>query len=338
MGSRYRSLCISDRNYQYMEPFTVYFSTHRRQSPETSQIFLLKCFRRHLVNIRVDKSSPIKTGGALYNALQIYRLPKKHPIIERNMPGDTYTNSVIVQIADLKFLITGGGAHLSATSSAKLLSVDPYGVEDVKFMLVPRQAHSLGVIFTYNTFVYAVGGKNKKGFLSSCEVYDLLNNKWRFTASLNEPKTVRCLYSYQNRFLYAFGGVGLNTSNYTVFNYKTIEKLDVMEEEGGWRKIELDANEGVNYVLWDQEDLALTASAFKPLNPDEIMIFRSNPLVWNVKYSTLRYREIPGINDELGPPVLVANGYMYFTHDSSSLKIVYSHLTKRFAKINRPAP
>eukprot|EP00826_Nyctotherus_ovalis_P058350 TRINITY_DN800_c0_g2_i1.p1 TRINITY_DN800_c0_g2~~TRINITY_DN800_c0_g2_i1.p1 ORF type:complete len:322 (-),score=38.99 TRINITY_DN800_c0_g2_i1:157-1122(-) len=320
-----------------MEPFTMYSCAHRRKCPETSQIYLLRCFREHLAKIRVDKTSPIKTGGALYNALQIYKLPKKHPIIERSMPGDMYTNSVIVQIADLKFLFTGGGPRLSATSSAKLLNLDQYGIEEVKSMLVARQSHSMAAIFTYNTFVYAVGGKNKKGFLSSCEVYDLLNNKWRLTASLNEPKTVRCLFPYQNRFLYAFGGVGLNTSNYTVFNYKTIERLDVMEEEEGWQKIELDANEGVSYVLWDQEDLALTASAFKPLNPDEIMIFRSNPLIWNVKYSTLRYREIPGINDELGPPVLVGNGYMYFTHDSNSLKVIYSHFTKRYAKINRPA-
>jgi len=303
------------------------------KNTKTSQLYLVGCFREHLKKIKIDKTPSVKTGGALYNALQVYKLPKKRPIIERSILGDSYTNSVIAQIADLKFLITGGGPYSSATKSAKLLNLEKNVIEDTKPMLVARQSHSLGVIFTYNTFVYAVGGKNKKGFLSSCEVYDLLNNKWRRTASLNEPKTIYCVFAYQNRFLYAFGGIGLNTSNYTVSTYKTIERLDVMDEENGWQNITLDSNEGVNYVLWDQEDFNLISTAFKPLNPNEIMIFRSNALIWNVKDSTLRYQKIPGIRDEIGPPVLVGNGYMYFTYNTNSLRIAYSHYTKRYVKI-----
>lgn len=305
------------------------------KNTETSQLYLVECFRKHLKKIRMDKSPPMKTGGVLYNVLHVYKLPKKHPIIEKSVLGDTFINSVIAQIADLKFLITGGGLHSSATNSAKLLDLENNSIDDVKPMLAARQSHSLGVIFTYNTYAYAVGGKNKKEFLNSCEVYDMLNSKWRYTASLCEAKTVDCVFAYQNHFLYAFGGEGLDITNYTVSNYRTIERLDVLEEENGWQKITLDANDGVNYVLWDQEDFNLTASAFKTLNPSEIMVFRSNPLIWNVKESTLRYQEIPGINNELGPPILVANGYMYFTYDSNKLKVAYSHYTKKYVKINR---
>lgn len=202
-------------------------------------------------------------------------------------------------------------------------------------MLISRKSHGLGIIKTYNTFVYAVGGKNKNGYIGMCEVYDMFKNKWRKSASLNEPKTIKCVYPFKNRYLYAFGGVGMNTINYTVRSYKTIEKLDVCSEEDGWERITLKADEGVAYVLWDQEDFELTAGAFRPINPTEIMVFRSSALVWNIEDDTLRYQAISGINDELGPPVVMAKGYMYFTYNSSSLKMAYSHYSKRYIKINK---
>lgn len=338
LAKKYSYLCILDRSYQYIESFTMYFMgvIICSENTETSQLYLMNCFREHIEKIKADKTLPIKTGGLVYNTLsilQVYKLPKKRPIIERSILGDMFANSVIAQIGDLKFLITGGGPHSSATNLAKLFNLQKNNIEDTKPMLVARQLHSLGIIFTYNTFVYAVGGKNEKGFLSSCEVYDVLNNKWRRTASLNKAKTTYCVYAHENHFLYSFGGVGLNTTNYTVTTYKIIERLDVMEEESGWENIILDANEIANYIFWDRQ-FALTATAFKPLNPNEIIVFRSHDLVWNTRYSTLRSQEMLGFNSKIGSPILTAKGYLYFTYGNKSLKSAYSYYTKRYMKIN----
>ena len=298
-----------------------------------SQKYLAKCFRDYITDPELEKHIKIKTGFVYKSTLKTYHASEIRPIIEENISADIFLNSALAQISDTEFLVSGGGPNSSATNIAKILRLDKYSVEKIKPMIIPRKSHSLGVILTYNTFVYAVGGYNKYGFLNSCEVYDKLKNKWRRSANLNNSETIRCVITIQNRFLYVCSGLGLSKEDYNKKNYKTIEKLDVIAEEDGWKQIILDSNEGLNYVLWSQEDFNLTAAAFQLVNPEEIIIFRSNALLWNLRTNELRYKEILGVNDELGPPVLASGGYIYFTHNSNFFKYVYSNFTRAYAKL-----
>ena len=109
---------------------------------------------------------------------------------------------------------SGGGIPETKIQSEKVFNItmrldiildetDPE-VTRLDNMCVERANHSLVAI--KENLIYAIGGCNREGQLSSCEVYDIKANKWQICASLSESKMWVIVCPFNDRYLYAFGG------------------------------------------------------------------------------------------------------------------------------------
>lgn len=77
-------------------------------------------------------------------------------------------------------------------------------IERLANMEIPRAFH--GLVAIQQNFLYAIGGKNLTGELSSCEQYNIKDDIWRPVASLNEKKKFISLCSFKDKFIYSFVG------------------------------------------------------------------------------------------------------------------------------------
>jgi len=105
--------------------------------------------------------------------------------------GDIYVPKMYdscCQMHNNSFLISGGFNGKSYTSQSSVLKVSKYQndyyfkVEDKQNMNLERITHKLFNL--QDGKIIAVGGK-KNGYLTSCELYDIDKNEWKFTGSLN---------------------------------------------------------------------------------------------------------------------------------------------------------
>ncbi len=58
-----------------------------------------------------------------------------------------------------------------------------------------------------NENIYAIGGLTEdQDITSSCEKYDIKEDKWITISSLNKKANNACVCAYKNKFLFKFGG------------------------------------------------------------------------------------------------------------------------------------
>lgn len=101
-------------------------------------------------------------------------------------------------------------------------------------MNVGRANHTLAAVGEKE--LYAVGGCNETAELASCEEYQIEKGEWRVCASLNERKMWVSVATFDNRYLYAFGG----SSSLKPRETNTIECLDTSNKEAKqWTKVAL---------------------------------------------------------------------------------------------------
>ncbi len=137
------------------------------------------------------------------------------------------------------------------------------GTERLADMLVPRANHTLVALGTSRLF--AMGGCNDSGETSSCEVYDVGKNQWLHCASLTEAKKWVSVCTFEDRYVYAFGGA---TKDKTM-DSDVIECLDTghmpVSPEATWQVVELLAGK----ALW-KHCIFLGAAQ---VSPGEVLLF-----------------------------------------------------------------
>jgi len=98
-----------------------------------------------------------------------------------------------------------------------------------------RYDHAL--LNVYDKFIYCLGGSDyilTEERLSSCEKYDIAQNKWFIISDLNEHKSITASCILNERFIYAISG-----EIQGVILSRLIEKLDMYDEELGWQMLKI---------------------------------------------------------------------------------------------------
>ncbi len=160
-----------------------------------------------------------------------------------HVPYDSLYLFDTVQVKNVIYF-TGGGAPASEGAPEQFyqimmkLTIKP-NMETVADKLVnmntARANHAMSSIGS--GLLYAIGGTNSTGLISSCEEYNVATNKWREIAPLNEKKKWVSVCSYQGKYLYVFGGSISNEAKAT----DMIECLDTTNPSKPWEVIKLTA-------------------------------------------------------------------------------------------------
>jgi hypothetical protein len=136
------------------------------------------------------------------------------------------------------------------------VNFDRLALEAKAMMITARKSH--GICYM-DGHIYVIGGFAKHdGYLSKCERYDVVKDKWSVIADLNKPASSPSVCSFRNRYVYKFGGLvkGAILNN-------MIEKYDV--EENLWTNYEIEGVEHQFKLLW------LNASV--QINHNQIYVF-----------------------------------------------------------------
>jgi len=293
--------------------FIIIFNETKSKNYVFKKSYIMERYKNHIADITKNKKNPIKTTYYFENVLIIHQYNK--PDTKHDLISHIYTNSKITQIADTEFIITGGGPGEKATNFALAFhaSIDQTG--KIAQMIYPRIRHATAAVFGHTTYVFCVGGRDDS-LLNSCEKYNLLEDKWTLTANLNEYHEFACVLNYQNRYLYAFGGKGMNTIDYKIKLYRRIERLDLQNEEAGWEKVDLFLDKEMTKRFWA---LNLKKWMFKPINAHDIMILSTND-IWKLRDKVIIKSNLKQ-NDGVGGDqalVLENKGYIYTKYSPQS--------------------
>lgn len=173
-----------------------------------------------------------------------------------------------VQIKDLIYFCGGGIQSCKECSEQYfrvLMSVfikpdEEKQIEKLANMEVPRAFHA--IIAVKSQFLYAVGGRNLTGELSSCEQYSIQDDIWKQVAHLNEKKKFISLCTFRDRYLYSFvGDKGEEQKESEIIEYLDTEDASAKQ----WNIVTLIEGK----TLWGK--IMLTSSI--ALNNDCILIF-----------------------------------------------------------------
>jgi hypothetical protein len=93
-------------------------------------------------------------------------------------------------------------------------------------MNYPRSSH--GVAYLQNR-IYVVGGFEHKHVMTKrCERFNLKTRKWEIIAPLNYAATSLSLCTFDNKYLFKFGGIGEGYDNNLLSPY--IERYDLQND------------------------------------------------------------------------------------------------------------
>ena len=167
--------------------------------------------------------------------LYAYHFTKKKSIA---LSGRKYITASSYSSVQLKndLYIAGGFDMIKARFTKETYKISFISFDDIKKevkaeMTLGKSQHKL-VLVNPNT-IYSLGGKAKDHkYLHTCERYDINNNKWKLTSSLNEAKLNIAAICFNCSMIYVFGGFKGSQSN-------IIEHLDVTKAEEKWMKIEI---------------------------------------------------------------------------------------------------
>ena len=159
---------------------------HYCEKPYTKQLVLC--------NVKDPKAIQIRNIMVPYDSLYIFDTTQVQNIIFFTGGG----TSASEQFPEQYFQITMKITIMKSSDTMDIIK------DKLSNMNVPRANHTM--IAIANKKLYVVGGYNSAGNISSCEEYDIDENKWRIIPSLNEKKKQVSVCSYKDQYLYAFGG------------------------------------------------------------------------------------------------------------------------------------
>eukprot|EP00826_Nyctotherus_ovalis_P052459 TRINITY_DN6646_c0_g1_i2.p1 TRINITY_DN6646_c0_g1~~TRINITY_DN6646_c0_g1_i2.p1 ORF type:complete len:473 (+),score=28.63 TRINITY_DN6646_c0_g1_i2:213-1631(+) len=219
-----------------------------------------------------------------YSALYRYDIQSKKLECLLDVP-----NSSSVAYISGRVFISGGSPSTNSTKEY----VEKYSALFPKALMKYNKCNHTIQMINKNLFV-AVGGYDTT-YLSCCEEYSIVNDKWESIPSLNKPRCYIATVFLNNELLYAIGGTNYNND---------IEVLNYSE-----KKIWTDVNIMVNEISFSGSPKALIISK------DEILILSGNNTIiaglWNIKANIIK--DYPGskLNDYYTNQFYVENGKGY---------------------------
>lgn len=157
-------------------------------------------------------------------------------------------------------------------------------LKQIEPMKLPRSGHGIAYM---NEKIYCIGGYTNENICSKrCEKYNVSTNKWEEIANLNFEANNACVCSFQNRFLFKFGG---KLAEKELNNY--IEKY--CPTENIWGIIHVKSNYKLN-------DLPLlSSSACCQINKNQIFVFGGTYEDYSLKSNQSFLFEVLPCNDHI---------------------------------------
>lgn len=103
-----------------------------------------------------------------------------------------------------------GGRNPDGTKSKVIYQYNPLeqNLVMVAEMSVPRSSH--GICYCNNA-IYVVGGfTDNQKMTNTCERYNILTKKCELLTGMNNSASSICCCSFNNKFIFKFGGIGEN--------------------------------------------------------------------------------------------------------------------------------
>lgn len=134
-----------------------------------------------------------------------------------------------------KIYLIGGNLGSSSSNRVYELIEHRNELERREDMAFERQA--VGIAALGDTSIFVVGGYNCKTnkWLSSCERYDIADDKWTQISELNESRSSNSVCVFAKQHLYTFGGFNLINGVETYLH--TIEKYSI--EKDIWKIVDV---------------------------------------------------------------------------------------------------
>ena len=185
-------------------------------------------------NSSKNLNNPISVHTFVNNKLILYEIKSLQistiecpPI--NDFPNDCFPSIIIKD----GVFVTGGFKDENALKSCFMFDIGKSQMLRPSDMFQKRYSHSL--LMTNNQFVFALAGHDNVKPLRQCEKYDLVSDKWQLIPNLNDDRSCLTGFSFENKFLYVFGGWSESIKSYL----SDIEKIDIIVEKEGWKKIQI---------------------------------------------------------------------------------------------------
>lgn len=98
-------------------------------------------------------------------------------------------------------------------------------------MYQSRRDFALIYMSGQQNYAFAIGGIQEKEYeqytLNSCEIFDAISNEWTEIAHLNEDRVSPGACSFQDKFVYVFGGYQLDLIEGKKNYLNSIEKYNI---------------------------------------------------------------------------------------------------------------
>eukprot|EP00826_Nyctotherus_ovalis_P052460 TRINITY_DN6646_c0_g1_i7.p1 TRINITY_DN6646_c0_g1~~TRINITY_DN6646_c0_g1_i7.p1 ORF type:complete len:488 (-),score=47.25 TRINITY_DN6646_c0_g1_i7:136-1542(-) len=190
-----------------------------------------------------------------------------------------------------RIFISGGSPLTNATEeyfeeTSALLPKAP--------MKYSKNNHTIQIV---GKILFATVGGYNETYLSCCEEYSIVNDKWEELPSLNTPRHCAATIFLDNKLLYAIGGIN-SDSGIEVLNYS---------EKKTWTVVNIMINE----IVLNNSPKALI------LSKNEILVFSGNndniAGLWNLKANSIKNYANSKLNDYYFNQVYMRNrkGYVF---------------------------
>ncbi|KRX01567.1 hypothetical protein PPERSA_01470 [Pseudocohnilembus persalinus] len=257
------------------------------------------------------------------NKVLMYNVKKDAWILKeinnnKNCEFNYYASAVTLPNGEI--LIMGGGIQASVS---KLSIFNKMELVRLSPMQTPRKEH--GSVTVGSKYVYVIGGYNsqKKEMLSSCERYDIKQDKWSYIPSMSVKKCAIAVCQQSDKYIYVMGGFdGKN-------RLQTIEKYDINEEK--WEILDVTLQN------------ALSNSAAIALDDKEILIlgggndegFSYKSYSYDTKNQTIQ--QIPNMKEgrDLRNKIVKYNGLIYAIGGHKYNGSTYNPKTKTWSNISK---
>ena len=153
--------------------------------------------------------------------------------------------------------------------------------------------------------LFTGGGYDGSSQIAICEKYEIHNDTWNQSASLNQPKHRLALTAFQSIYLYAFCG-------YAGASLSTIEMLKLNQSVLKWEMISVKVamEEGEESAFWFSARCECLAA---PVNQQQIIVFggveRNDSFIFNVE--TCAVKEGPRMSQPLSFSNFYANPLVF---------------------------
>lgn len=166
----------------------------------------------------------------LFSAKNPYILPEMFRVCKINKTTFSITGGCITNKNEFN-----SNSKESKTLNLSLMFKDDFFLE-TSALNIGRKAHSS--IF-HNGYVYVCGGlDNFNNYISSCEKFNYKNqDNWTFTSNMNVNKSHSSLCSFNNKYIYSFGGEN---------NKEILKCIEVYSSELDiWKLLDISLNYGI---------------------------------------------------------------------------------------------